>query len=246
MIKPSRVVFDENKKSAEVTLLNSSESTKVYHILWEEKRQKTNGSYVNIDMSANDFPASTLIRHSPRKITIKPGEYQKIKLRAKIPEDLTPGEYRSHLMMKVVNDLDDPTAKAKNGGQKGAQIVITPRISFTIPIMIRKGPLDTQTEITRISVNDKKPKKSIDVTLEHEGKFSSYGNLYAYMKADSEAKVIKIGESHNIALFRETKQRIANIPLQIPDIPRGAVVQVLYKGEEEFEGEILGKAAIRY
>ncbi|MDZ7923757.1 MAG: hypothetical protein U5M23_06785, partial [Marinagarivorans sp.] len=69
--------------------------------------------------------------------------------------------------------------------------------------------------------------------------------LYAYMKVGSGATE-EIGKSHNIALFRETSQRIVNIPLQVQDIPRGAVVQVLYKGDDEFEGKVLGKAAIRY
>ena len=44
MIKPTRVVMDERNRSAEVTLLNNSSTTKTYRILWEQKSQKENGA----------------------------------------------------------------------------------------------------------------------------------------------------------------------------------------------------------
>ena len=242
MIKPSRVVLDERNRTTEVTLLNSSDTTKVYHIEWEEKKQTTAGSYIDVDSSTNEFKASSMISHSPRKVTIKPGEYQKIKLRADIPRDLAEGEYRSHLLMRVVNDEVAPT----DDGAKGQKLVIIPLLSFTIPVMVRKGPPKTTSEITSIQQKiNKDGQKQLQVNLKHQGDYSSYGNLYAYMKVGT-SSTEKIGEIHNIALFRETSQRIVNIPLHTQDIPKGAIIQVLYKGEDEFEGKILGKAAMRY
>lgn len=243
MIKPSRVVLDERTRSAEVTLLNSSDRTKEYHIEWQEKKQTTSGSYVDIDISDNPFPASQFIRHSPRKVTIEPGKYQRIKLRLRLPGNTPAGEYRSHLLMRVVNDVTPADFEANK--KEGQTLNIIPLLSFSIPVMVRVGKLDTTTEITSIAVKDDEDRKQLQVSVSHDGMHSSFGNLYAYMKVGN-GKVTKIGEKHSIALFRETKNRITNIPIKIPEIPPGAIVQVLYQGEDEFEGQILGKAAIRY
>lgn len=243
MIKPSRAVLDEKNRSVEITLLNNSKTTKEYHIEWDEKVQTIAGTYIDIDKSSSKFSASDFIQHSPKKVTIEPGKYQKIKLRLRLPRDLADGEYRSHLMMRVVNDvqkinLDDNT--------KGKTMRIVPLLSFSIPIMVRKGQFDSEAKINSIQVkNDKDNKKQVQVSIAHTGKFSTYGSLFAYAKTGNKPAV-KIGETHNIALFRETEKRIVNIPLQVEQVPSGSAIQVIYKGDDEFEGQILGKAAIRY
>lgn len=242
LIKPFRAVLNEKTRTAEITLLNNSKETKTYNILWEDKIQTPQGGYENIENY--QFSASEFIRHSPRKVTIAPGEYQKIKLRLRMPKDLPEGEYRSHLMMKAVANSHLPEIDDSN--TKGMKMVIYPQLSFTIPIMVRKGKLETSASINSIEVEQGKDNKpALNVQLSHTGDYSSYGSLFAYMKMGN-SKVEQIGEAHNVALFRETKKRKANIQLQIPSIPKGAVVQVLYKGADEFEGKILDKAAIRY
>lgn len=244
LIKPFRVVMDEKNRTAEVTLLNNSDSTKTYNIGWVEKQQSPEGGYIDLE-DETPLSASPYIRHSPRKVTIKPKEYQKIKLRLKMPANMKSGEYRSHLMMKVVESAQ-PKPVVEDEPTKGMKIQIIPQLSFSIPVMIRKGASNTASEIKAISVvKDDKNMPQIDVLLQHSGDYSSYGSLYAYMKVGG-GKTQEIGEAHNIAIFRETSARKARIKLQVPQIPKGAVVQVLYKGDDEFEGKILGKAAIRY
>ena len=68
LIKPFRAVLDEDTRTAEITLLNSSTEVKTYNIQWEEKLQTTNGGYT--DVSENALSASKFIRHSPRQVTI--------------------------------------------------------------------------------------------------------------------------------------------------------------------------------
>jgi hypothetical protein len=143
--------------------------------------------------------------------------------------------------MRVVNDVRKIDL---NDNKKGQELVIVPLLSFSIPVMVRKGAYKSEANINSIKVANAKNKKTLQVSLTHEGAFSSYGNLFAYMKAGN-GKTVQIGETHNIALFRETSQRIVNIPLQTQDLPKDAVIQVLYKGDDELEGKILSKAATR-
>lgn len=246
MITPTRVVMDEQNRNAEVTLLNTTETTKVYRILWREMLQTSVGGYVKIDApTEDDATASGMIRHSPRKVTIGPGKYQRLKLRLRLPADLPEGEYRSHLVMKVTDTGVQASDIAYNG--EGAKLRLIPKLSFTIPVIVRKGVNNSSTDIAGVNLNvqsSEGPKLIVDVS--HTGDFSSYGKLFAYMKATSSSSVIKIGEAHNIALFRETSLRTITIPLQVEKVPAGAVVQVVYEGDDEYEGQQLGTAAFTY
>ncbi|OUR90581.1 hypothetical protein A9Q81_19040 [Gammaproteobacteria bacterium 42_54_T18] len=245
MITPTRVVLDERNRTADVTLLNTTTTTNVYRIQWQQKAQTAQGGYIDLETHTDaDHIASDMLRHSPRKVTIGPGKYQRIKLRLRLPADLPDGEYRSHLLMKVVDTGVTTDGVVSEG--KGAKLMLIPRLSFSIPIMVRKGQNNSTTGIASLELNtqEDKPKLMVDVT--HQGDFSSYGILTVYMKANDSSPVEKIGEAHNIALFRETALRKASIPLQIDQVPAGAVVQVVYDGDDEYEGQQLGTAAFTY
>ena len=105
MITPFRVVLDEKTRTAEVTLLNTTEQTNVYRMSWQDKEQTGLGRYINVEMpEENNHGVSEMVRQSPRKVTIEPGKYQRIRLRLRMPSDLPDGEYRSHLVMKMVDE----------------------------------------------------------------------------------------------------------------------------------------------
>ena len=182
MITPTRVVMDEKHRSAEVTLLNNSNTTKVYRIHWVEMRQTENGGYEPVESPvAGDFIASTMIRHSPRKVTIEPKKYQRIKLSLRMPANLPDGEYRSHLKMKVTDT--GVTAEDIPYGGEGQQMRLIPKLSFAIPIIVRKGVVNTEAAIERVGLDDKDPEKlKLNVDISHKGAFSSYGKLFAYMR----------------------------------------------------------------
>ena len=246
MITPTRVVMDEKNRTAEVTLLNTTTSTKVYRILWQELQQTSIGGYIELQGEGeNEYMSSDMIQYSPRKVTIKPGKYQRIKLRLRMKGDMAEGEYRSHLVMKVTDVGVDPQSLEKN--IDGAHMFIIPKLSFSIPVVVRKGANNSETQIVSVDLNTQNVDEAkMVVDISHKGEFSSFGNIYVYMKANGGSQVEKIGESHNIALFRETERRTVTIPLRVSNVPAGAVIQVVYGGEDEYEGTQLGTAAFTY
>ncbi len=70
--------------------------------------------------------------------------------------------------------------------------------------------------------------------------------MHAYMRPANSTQVQKIGELNNIALFTEVDKRKVKIPLWVDSIPNNAIIQVMYQGEDEYEGRTLGQAAFRY
>lgn len=247
MITPFRVVLDEKTRTAEVTLLNTTEVTNVYRMSWQDKEQTSLGSYVNVEMAEeNKHGVSEMVRQSPRKVTIEPGKYQRIRLRLRIPSDLPDGEYRSHLVMKMV---DEDVKKKEEVREEVNEVMVrlTAKMSFSIPIMVRKGQNNSTASISTMDLDTSEPNKpKLTVGLAHSGEYSSYGSVKVYMKNGARGDVVEIADVGNVALFRETALRELTVPLTVSSIPRGAVVQVVYEGEDEYESEQLATAAFTY
>ena len=247
MITPFRVVLDEKTRTAEVTLLNTTEVANVYRMSWQDKEQTGLGSYINVEMpEENNHGVSEMVRQSPRKVTIEPGKYQRIRLRLRMPSDLPDGEYRSHLVMKMV---EDDIKKKKEVAEKVNSVIVklTAKVSFSIPIMVRKGQNNSVASISTMDLDASEPNNpKLTVGLAHSGEYSNYGSVKVYMKNGAAGDVVEIGDVGNVALFRETKLRELTVPLKVPNIPRGAIVQVVYEGEDEYESEQLATAAFTY
>lgn len=252
MITPTRVLFDDNNKTSVVTLLNSTKKTKTYRIELVNKIQQDTGKYVDISADAS-YPgqsARDFLRYSPRVVTIEPGKYQKIKLRLRLPAELSPGEYRTHLAMRVIdNDVQVNAQQSETAATEGMKASIIPRVSFSIPVIVRHGDVAMETKIKSVELlpsTNSKAKPSLGVEIQRTGNSSSFGLMNAYMKAPNTNQVQKIGQLNNVALYTELESRQVKIPLWIDSIPNNAVIQVMYQGEEEFEGRTLGQAAFKY
>ncbi len=247
MITPTRLVMDEKNRTAEVTLLNTKKETKVYRIFLSEKIQNAAGGYNDIDTKEGEFIASPMLRYSPKKVSIEPGGYQRIKLSYRMPANLEDGEYRSHLAMKLIDsgvELSDYKQAPENA--TGMSMTIVPVLSFSIPVIVRKGKIDIDTNINNPDLSTTDGKKALAVTLHKKGIYSSFGSVHVYMKANAISDVVKIGEITNIAVYRESNSRTVHIPLTTDNIPSGATLQVIYEGDDEYEGTQWGSASFTY
>lgn len=251
MITPTRVVFDDSQKNNVVTLLNSAKTTKTYRIELVNKIQRVTGGYTDISADAS-YPgqsAKEYLRYSPRLVTIEPGKYQKIKLRLRLPDGTPQGEYRTHLAMRVIDTGDTSPSADKTQGGEGMKTSVRPRVSFSIPVIVRHGDLDVATQINKVEFLPKannKSKPNLKVEIGRSGNSSSFGLMNAYMKAPNSNQVQQIGQLNNVALFTELESKQIKIPLWVDTIPNNAVIQVMYQGEDEFKGRTLGQAAFRY
>ncbi len=241
LISPVRVVMDDSTRSAEVSLLNTTQVTNRYRIEWIEYRQDQNDRYV-IDTN-NRRPASRMLSYSPRMVTLAPGKMQKIRLRYR-PSTVEEGEYRSHLRMTALapdsNDLN------KDNSGKNAKLAINVQLSFDLPIIVRKGSGDVQVDIEKIkllpavSAHENSTAKML-VTFNHQGNFSSSGRVEILMQPQRGAAVSQIGLLNNVNVFPDVDTINKVIPLKVKDIPAGAALKVVYSGLNEHQGRIFAE-----
>lgn len=167
LISPLRIVIDNNKRTETAKIINPGDSKTTYRI-----------SLVSIDsdiygvQKENNNPLDTqakaieILKFSPKKTTLLPGEIQTIRFFVKKPFDLEPGEYRTHLKISPLPDIETKE-EAKN--DKGLNIKLHYLISATIPIIIRHKSTFVSVNIEKAEIN----KNIINLYLSRTGTASA-------------------------------------------------------------------------
>lgn len=241
LISPTRVLMNDENTSATLVLRNPSNGPRTYRLSWEDKRADENGGYTIIT-EGEDWPsAQDMVRLSPRQITVGPNENQTVRFSWRPPADLTPGEYRSHLLLKVIPDISEPTATlGTNGPEDNVGIRVFMQMSFSIPVVVRHKtdtPQVTIKEVKAVPTQNGK-KLGLEVIFNRVGNSSSFGRVSVEMQLNSDSPVEKIGEYGELAIFEEVSDRKITIPLRDSRIPEGALVRVAYEGLNEYEGKL--------
>jgi len=241
MISPTRVLLNEASRSASMTLRNNSDGPRTYRLSWEDKRATESGSYTEI-LEGEEWPtAKSLIRFSPRQITVGPGENQTVRFSFRPPADLASGEYRSHLLLQVIPDISEPTATIeRSDASENVGVQIFMQMSFSIPAVVRYNITKPQVSIENVKALpvENGERLGLELTLGHEGASSSFGNITVEMQRDTNSPVEQIGQYKELSIYPELDKRKLVIPLRDASIPKGTVVRVAYEGAKEYEGTL--------
>ncbi len=241
LITPQRVVFDEGERSSEVVVNNVTDKTLVYRLSWFHLRMDEEGRYAEYDPETETFPnADSLVRFSPRQVTLAPGQSQTVRLVLRRQAGLSDGEYRSHLLFQAIPRVEPTDANEGGGVQMKLQLLL----GFSIPVIVRVGQIEAEAAMagTRIEAGPQGD-LTLRVDVARQGLASPYGRLRALWRgAGQEPR--QIGIINNVAVFPEISSRKVQMPLS--DRPSGpGQLLVRYEGQEEYEGRVFAEQAFR-
>jgi P pilus assembly chaperone PapD len=244
LISPTRIAFGERDRAQRVTLINSSSEVKTYRLEWVEQRVNSQGGYEKLSPEqAATFPvASKYIRFTPRQVTLQPGQRQTIKLLARRGKEIQNNEYRSHLRFTAL-----PSRTNNTSPMSGVAMKLNLLMSYTIPVVLRNGPLDVSAKIERIELqtNTSIPGEAhILVNLSREGKMSTTGKLVAFYKplgTDSETQVAIL---NGFNFFPDTSLITKRVVW--PDFvrPGPGSLRIALIGEKEFSGRVFAEKIV--
>jgi hypothetical protein len=178
LISPLRIVFDGNKKSQEINLANVGKDTAVYAISVVDYRMREDGGFEEVKTpDEGQRFAGPYLRFFPRKVTLAPNEAQVVKIQLIKSNELTPGEYRSHLYFRAVPE-ERPQGEAPVVKDTGISIKLKPIFGISIAVIIRVGDCKSEVSISDISFsNAKADTPALKFNLNRTGNISAYGDL---------------------------------------------------------------------
>jgi P pilus assembly chaperone PapD len=147
--------------------------------------------------------AIRMLRFSPKRFLLKPGESQIIRVRGRIPSTSEDGIYRAHL--KFTPDEADE-AEGQAGAQSGIQQQLRARIAIAVPVYLQKGETNPQVQIKNAKL-ERQNAYQVTAVLELLGADMVRGDLYAYAvdKKDPSQRVV-VGKLLGVATYVQSRK----------------------------------------
>lgn len=186
---PRRIVMDGSQRVASVGLFNRTAAPGDYEISVADLMMTPDGQLRPLEALPPGTPtgrlqsASAFIRWSPRRVELPGSEAQTVRIMARPPADLPPGEYRTHFqVISIPRDTDEGFTieqavgvAGDNGGNIG--VVIRPRFGLSIPVIIRVGETTLQVALSEIALARATDGLHLGVTINRSGTRSAYGDI---------------------------------------------------------------------
>ncbi|GAA4047248.1 molecular chaperone [Parerythrobacter jejuensis] len=238
LVAPTRVILD-GRRGGEVILSNIGSEEATYRIGLELRRMDGNGNLSEIsreDANTLEQAALSMVRYAPRRIVLPPGQPQSVRISARPPAELPDGEYRAHLSFRAIPKPKrlDPTAPEA----QGLVIDIQAIYGVTIPLIIRKGKVESGATLAKPQIFEDPRGGLIGLVLNREGTGSTYGALH--VKVPGEDKPITLAAG--VALYPEIDQRVVSIPVsaeQLASMRGRGPVTIEYRELPENGGELI-------
>ncbi|TVZ28394.1 P pilus assembly chaperone PapD [Gillisia sp. Hel_I_86] len=196
MVIPKRLVFAGSERSQEINLINTGADTATYAISFIQYKMNEDGSFDEIENpeEGQNF-ANEFLRYYPRRVNLAPNEAQTIRVQITKRNLLNPGEYRSHMYFRAVEEVTALEESDIEDEEDAISINIKTVFGISIPIIIRNGASTTKLELKDFNLIQDDNKTKLSIEFNRNGNFSTYGDL-------SVEYIPEVGESYKITAVR--------------------------------------------
>ena len=252
MLYPTRLVFENNQRSAQLELINNGNERATYRINIVNRRMSEIGEFSSAEtpLPGEQF-ANALLRYSPKQVVLEPGGSQTIRISLRKPADLPVGEYRSHLQFDLVPEVTAATdidAESKKLGKDEIGIQLKALIGVSIPVIVRHGETSANavlSELKFLPAAGETP-AMLSVALQRSGNRSIYGDLAVTFTPKGSTREQEISKAGGVAVYVPNLLRRAKMELKPPKgvlLARGTL-RVTYRERPEVGGQLLAETAI--
>lgn len=215
LITPRRVVFEGQKRTQDLNLANTGIDTAKYNVSIIQYRMREDGSFEEITTPdpGQNF-ADKNLRFFPRTVTLAPNEAQVVKMQMTKTDQLTPGEYRSHIYFRAVPKQSALGTEEVKKDSTSIGVKLIPIFGITIPVIIRVGESTMKVSLTEPKLeffNDTIP--VLQFTFNRTGNMSVYGDILVE-HISPQTIITQVGTVRGIAVYTPNSLRKFQMELQ--------------------------------
>ena len=247
---PKRIVLDDRTRVATVGLYNRAAGTGEYEIGIADKLMLPSGEIVDLATVTDPAqrvrlkPAADMLRWSPRRVVLQGNEAQTVRVMARLPEGLPPGEYRAHFSAIAVPQGDEGGLSIEDAsGQQPTNSIgvrIVPRFGISIPVIVRVGETTLTVglrDLRAVTLAD--GRKGLALVITREGTRSAFGDIAVTVAGGKTPIAITRG----VGVYPEIDAREVVLPLVSKTAPvvSGTRVTVTYTDDDFAPGKTLAR-----
>ena len=242
LVTPTRLVFDDRKRTGEVSLSNAGNGLGVYRISLVRMDMNEDGGCTELPLERlpGQIAIQDMIRFSPKVVTLNPQESQSVRIQVRKPADLPAGEYRLHMVFREEPPpAPEPVAAGTGEPPKGITIRLTSLFGVAIPVIIRHGETAAKATLTGLTLDA--DRKVLRFRLERTGNQSVHGDIKVALQPPA-GKPVRLAEANGLSVFTPNAFRNLAMPLEGP-VGRGRL-RVTFTAPEDQGGALLAEASL--
>jgi hypothetical protein len=220
MVSPTRIVFEGNERSKQISVINNGSETGRFRISFVRRNMNADGKIIEVDKNEPGMYSDEMVRFSPRLVTLEPGQSQIVRLMLRKKSGTADGEYRSHMLFQSLPDATASDVKDLSSEQTDElSVTLIPVVGITIPVIVRQGKLNSKISLSDFELtqgNTVKAQSVLSLKINREGTQSAYGDFRVYFTPKGGTPVI-IGRINGVAVYTSTASRTLDIKLQLPE-----------------------------
>jgi hypothetical protein len=215
LIYPTRIVFEGRQNIEKLTLANTGKDTAVYNISFLEYKMNEKGELKIITEPEEGLNfASPNIRFFPRKVVLAPNEGQTVKVQLRNKQNLTDGEYRSHLYFRAEEEKV-PLGQISKKKDSIFSVKLKALFGISIPCIVRKGTDTTTVAISDLQLVQENDTYNMVFNLNRSGNMSAYGDFTINYTTTNNV-VYQVAQVKGVGVYTPGNLRIMKIKLDKP------------------------------
>ena len=248
MLNPTRIVFEKNKRAAQVELVNNGTEPATYRITLVRRRMGENGEFTTVDQPLpGELFSDPMLRYAPRQVTLQPGIGQTVRIMLRKPAGLADGEYRSHLQFER---LPPPAGNQSIEGKVGDNeigVFITAMVGASIPVIVRHGATSATVNLASLRLEPGADRQAPAAALEirRGGNQSVYGDIAVSFTPRGGSERV-LARASGVAVYTPLPMRKVRVVLSDAGGARlsGGTLRVTYSERPEAGGRLLGETTL--
>jgi P pilus assembly chaperone PapD len=238
-VSPTSILFDGEPGTKAITVTNTGPREQVYRVSLINLRMQPDGRMVRAEAAEEgEHFAADMVRYTPREVALAAGGSEVVRFQV---GNLPAGEYRTHVLVQQVPDVDaldaPPFARAD-----GVALDLRAVFGVAIPLIIRMGDLPTTVAFGAARITtlpDGTP--AVALTLERSGARSVRGEVVIRRGGE------EIALYDGIAIYAPATRRDLLLPLKLLGVlqAREGSLNVRFQEPEEVHGAVAAEAEIR-
>ena len=233
MLTPGTLILDSKTHSGEITVGNPGDSVSTFRVEDAAFNQKPDGQLVANTNPKPAFGAQDMLRVGPRRFVLASGEGQTVRVAARVPTGMPPGEYRAHLSVTNVATQNPRAELAVAGGSNPTSIAIAIplNVAFGVRVLLRHDVTPEGGRPSNEKVHQEGAMSVVDFDVERLGATSLIATAEPFARAQ-DGHALKAWEQVGTGIYAELPSRHFVVKIPNAEIPNGATLCVRLKHED--------------
>ena len=223
MVSPGTLVLADANKAGVIIVAAGGDAAVSIEAQSNFFIQNEEGQLKASDPLSAEKSAAGFLRVGPRKFTLTPGRGQEIRVSARPPKDLAPGEYRLHLIMtNRGSSAALPQEVAPQADSDQLSVVIPIRIARGVRVLYRHQVTPEGGRLENLALSNSEGRHTLSFDVARLGATTLMAQ-YHLLARDAAGNFSEIGQPVGVNIYPENPRRSYSALLDAAAMPAGSV-----------------------